>query len=517
MTAAARTLAALVFANLALTFDNLWPTPGIAPALRLSVEVAFVVAALVVVQPWPRGRRWVGPLAVCAMLVLVIARYAQVTLSGLFGRPIDMVAEARHLPAVADLVLAAINPWFVLGLAVTGLLIVGLIAWVTAWSVRVIDGALDARPVRRVVGGAALVTIALYGFGESTAVSLGLFAAPAMPGIARQVGLASQHLTGAPQVFASALSASDLSKLQGADVFVVFVESYGATAFDAGDMSGALAPLDAAVRRAGWSAASGFVTSPTFGGASWLAHTTAMTGVEVRGLRAYDGFVAGGGETLADRFRGVGYRTIALVPGIRGPWPEGDALHVDRIVPAAELIYAGPHFGWFEIPDQASLAWLLANELAAPARDPVFVLFPTIMSHAPFVPVPDYVADWSRLLEADAFAPVAPPGLRPFDGAAWRINYQAAIAHQLQILAGFVGQRAAADTLLIVLGDHQPAAIVSGPGARWDVPVHVIASRPGLLAPFLKGGFAPGLRPRGASLGGMATVPRLLLEGFDGG
>ena len=451
------------------------------------------------------------------MLVLVIARYAQVTLSGLFGRPIDMVAEARHLPAVADLVLAAINPWFVLGLAVTGLLIVGLIAWVTAWSVRVIDGALDARPVRRVGGGAALVTIALYGFGESTAVSLGLFAAPAMPGIARQVGLASQHLTGAPQVFASALSASDLSKLQGADVFVVFVESYGATAFDAGDMSGALAPLDAAVRRAGWSAASGFVTSPTFGGASWLAHTTAMTGVEVRGPRAYDGFVAGGGETLADRFRGVGYRTIALVPGIRGPWPEGDALHVDRIVPAAELIYAGPHFAGSRYPIKRASPGCWRTSWPHRRAIPCSSYFPRSCRTRRSCRCRTTWRIGRACSKRTPSRPWAPPGLRPFDGAAWRINYQAAIAHQLQILAGFVGQRAAADTLLIVLGDHQPAAIVSGPGARWDVPVHVIASRPGLLAPFLKGGFAPGLRPRGASLGGMATVPRLLLEGFDGG
>ncbi len=517
MTAAARIVAAFVFVNLALTFDNLWPTPGIVPAFLLSVEVAFIVAALVVVQPWPGARLWVRRLAAAAVLILIVARYAQVSLAGLFGRPIDMAVEARHLPAVADLVLAAIDPWLVLGLVVAVVLVAGAVAWAAAWSVRVVDGALDARATRRVLGGAAFVVIAAFGLSESGALSRGLFAVPATPGIARQVTLASQHLTGGPEVLAPALAASDLSGLGGTDVFVVFVESYGAAAFDEDAIGGALAQLDTAVSRAGWSAASGSVASPTFGGASWLAHTTVMTGVEVRGPREYDGFVSGGGETLADRFRGAGYRTIALVPGIRGPWPEGEALHVDRIVAAAALGYSGAPFGWFEIPDQASLAWLLANELAAPARDPVFVMFPTIMSHAPFVPVRNYLADWSRVFEADAFAALVSPGLRPFDGAAWRANYQAAIAHQLHVLAGFVGQRAGADTLLIVLGDHQPAAIVSGPGARWDVPVHVIASRPGLLAPFVEGGFTPGLRPRGGSLGGMSKITRLLLEGFDGG
>jgi hypothetical protein len=517
LAAAIQAVAAIASINLALTHQNLWPTPGIVPTFRLSVEAAIVVGVLALAQGWPRTRPWVRRLAATAVLVLIVARYAQVTLAGLFGRPIDIAAEARHFPAVADLVLAAVDPWLVFELALTALVAAGIVAAAAAWSVRAIERAMDVRVTRRTLGGAAFAVMVVYAIGASGPGSLTLFAEPVMPGIARQVDFALERFRrGLPGAFAPALADSNLSGLRGADVFAVFVESYGAAAHDGGGIAPALAQLGAAVSDAGWSSASAFVSSPTFGGASWLAHATIMTGAEVRGPRAYEAFAAGGGDTLADRFRAAGYHTVALVPGIRGPWPEGDALHVDHIVPAAGLTYTGPPIGWFEIPDQASFAWLGANELSAPGRDPVFVLFPTIMSHAPFVPVPEYLADWSRALDTDAFGLSLLPPLDPIDWTAWVANYAAAISYELEVLAGFVGERAGTDTLLIVLGDHQPPSIVSGTGARWDVPVHVIVSRPGLLEPFIDGGFTRGLVPQGAALGGMGGVTKLLLEGFDG-
>jgi hypothetical protein len=46
--------------------------------------------------------------------------------------------------------------------------------------------------------------------------------------------------------------------------------------------------------------------------------------------------------------------------------------------------------------------------------------------------------------------------------------------------------------LLIVMGDHQPPAVTPA-GANFDVPVHVFARDPALLAEFLDHGFTPGL------------------------
>jgi hypothetical protein len=73
---------------------------------------------------------------------------------------------------------------------------------------------------------------------------------------------------------------SDLSRVQGADVLLIFVESYGATTWDHPAAVRALAPIRdqfaADVRDTGRSVVSAFVESPTFGGGSWLAHEQAL-------------------------------------------------------------------------------------------------------------------------------------------------------------------------------------------------------------------------------------------------
>ena len=43
--------------------------------------------------------------------------------------------------------------------------------------------------------------------------------------------------------------------------------------------------------------------------------------------------------------------------------------------------------------------------------------------------------------------------------------------------------------MLILVGDHQPAPLITGESASRDVPMHVISGDPALLAPFLARGF----------------------------
>jgi len=47
----------------------------------------------------------------------------------------------------------------------------------------------------------------------------------------------------------------------------------------------------------------------------------------------------------------------------------------------------------------------------------------------------------------------------------------------------------------MVLGDHQPAAVISGEGASHDVPVSVVAKDPTVLDRIDGWGWAAGLRP----------------------
>ena len=71
--------------------------------------------------------------------------------------------------------------------------------------------------------------------------------------------------------------------------------------------------------------------------------------------------------------------------------------------------------------------------------------------------------------------------------------------------------------LTIVIGDHQPLASVSGPGASWDVPVHVISADARLLRRFEAAGVTPGLVPRTPAQGGtigMHELTQVLLDAF---
>jgi len=148
---------------------------------------------------------------------------------------------------------------------------------------------------------------------------------------------------------------ADLSLVRDADVFLIFIESYGAIAFERPDIAARLdaprAELDAAIRATGRGVASTFVDSPTFGGSSWLAHVSLMSGVEVRDPETNARLLTERRDTMVTGFKRRGFRTVALMPGLRQRWPEGGFYAFDDIYGAARLDYGGPEFGWFAIPD----------------------------------------------------------------------------------------------------------------------------------------------------------------------
>src|SRR5262249_56074209 len=82
----------------------------------------------------------------------------------------------------------------------------------------------------------------------------------------------------------ASVRASDLlTGLGGKDVIIAFVESYGqvavqGTTFSPG-VDAVLRQSTASLARAGWSTQSAWLTSPTYGGISQLAHSTLQSGL----------------------------------------------------------------------------------------------------------------------------------------------------------------------------------------------------------------------------------------------
>jgi hypothetical protein len=81
-------------------------------------------------------------------------------------------------------------------------------------------------------------------------------------------------------------------------------------------------------------------------------------------------------------------------------------------------------------------------------------------------------------------------------------------------LGGYLRQPRPRDTVYVIVGDHQPTANVTGEGASWDVPVHILSSDPQLLARFTAQGFVAGLEPPRRSLGGLHDLTGMLLQAF---
>ena len=67
---------------------------------------------------------------------------------------------------------------------------------------------------------------------------------------------------------------------------------------------------------------------------------------------------------------------------------------------------------------------------------------------------------------------------------------------------------------MVVIGDHQPPSLVSGEGASWNVPVHVISGRDTLLDRLRGHRFVDGLAPMGSLVGRMDELLQKLLDAF---
>ncbi len=290
-----------------------------------------------------------------------------------------------------------------------------------------------------------------------------------------------------------------LTGLRGKDVLIVFIESYGRTALDHDVVNTALDSGEQRLQQAGFAARSGFLTSSTYGGLSWLAHATLQSGVWVDNQSRYDQLVTLDRLTLAAAFSRAGWRTVADTPATLEDWPVGRTYYgYDQVYDAWNTGYAGPQFSYAPIPDQYTLAAFQRLELDRPDRAPVMAEIDLVSSHTPWAPLPRMV-DWSLVGDGSIFDPMPAQGDAPED--VWRsaglvrAAYAQSIAYCLDALTSFVQHVDDPDLVLVILGDHQPAGIVAGEGASHDVPVSIIAADPAVLDRAGDWAWQDGLRP----------------------
>lgn len=318
-----------------------------------------------------------------------------------------------------------------------------------------------------------------------------------------------------------------LARVGGRDVLVGFIESYGISAVYDDRYEPIVAPrlrdLESRVGAAGLHMASGRLRAPSQGGQSWFGHGSFLSGLWVDNQLRYDLLLAAGRDTMVDDFRAAGYRTEILMPAITMAWPEGERFGFDRIHAHRDIGYAGPALNWVTMPDQFTW-WYLERSIRRQAPDPrpLFAVIGLISSHAPWTPILPILDDWEALGDGEVFAPWEDAGEPPAelwrDSDRVREHFALSVDYALHSVAAYVERYVDEGTLLIVLGDHQPAPLITGEGASRDVPVHVIAGDRALLDPFLDWGFIPGAFPAREEDGvGMQEFRRWFVEAFSAG
>jgi len=507
--------------NAALTFDNIWPTPAFWWTGRVSIELA--VWLLVVAASRRTGRRFATRLlglVGAVWVLLTLARYVEVTAPALYGRDINLYWDLRFIPDVAAMVTRVAPIWLVFVAVTAIVLLMAAMHRLLRWALGLVDDCAATVTGRRTMIAIAAVIVTVF-VGERAAARLPderLAPTPVVHTYTHQLALVLEARSGSTSLPPSPPIESTFERVRGADVFLVFVESYGAVTNEPAFASRLAAPrqrLEADIRDTHREVASAYVESPTFGGSSWLAHLSLISGIEVRDPDTNALLMTTPRDTLVKAFKRAGFRTIGLMPGLRQQWPEGRFYGFDEIYGADRLGYAGPEFGWFAIPDQFSLAKfdiLEADKLTTPR----FVFFPTISTHFPFSPTPPYQPHWPRMLTA-----------RPYDGPEivhayasepnWTDfgpGYVDAIAYDLAVLGGYLRQHPDRDLVMILIGDHQPPSAVSGEHASWNVPVHVITSRQDILNRLRAAGFRSGLAPDRQAVSRMHALQPILLNGF---
>ncbi len=482
--------------------------------LRLPLELVALVALALLLPTRLRS-----PVAVVVGVMLGLLTVVRLLDMGFFaalGRPFDPVFDWRYLGAGVGVLGSAVGQQrATIALTVVGALILVLLIALPMACVR-LARIVSRHQVRSRRGAlafaAAWVVLAVVGSQLGPAGPVASASATQIAGervVEVGDGLrdpAAFATLVADDAFADVAPADRLAGLRGKDVLIAFVESYGRVAVEGAPYSQkVLSVLDsgtASLAARGWSTRSAYLTSSTFGGASWLAHATLESGLHVGNQQRYDALIAGDRLTLARAFREAGWRTVADAPANEKAWPEGSTFYgYDQIYDQFNVGYAGPRFSYAPMPDQYVLSSLHRLELAASDRAPVMAEIDLVSSHTPWAPLPTLVP-WDEVGDGSVFQGMPERGSTPeevfSDSARIRDAYAASVAYSLQVLVEYVETYGDDDLVLVLLGDHQPSTVVSGLGASLDVPITIVTRDPAVLARTDGWGWTDGMRP-GAS------------------
>ncbi|HET7052058.1 MAG TPA: CDP-alcohol phosphatidyltransferase family protein [Solirubrobacteraceae bacterium] len=499
--------------------------------LRLPLE-GLVLIALALVLP-PKGRRIMAVTVGLALTLVVALKVINYEVFKTFDRPFDPIGDTSQLgnglETLRSLVGRTETTLIEVGAVVGIVVLVVLLTLAMLRLTRV--AAANRRWTGRVVAGLGAVWALSWAFGAqlishtpiASTLSAGLIVdqVHALQADIHDRGVFAKQINN--DTFRNTPTNQLLTGLRGKDVLLVFVEAYGQQAVQGTSFSpevdAALAQGDKRLQSAGFSARSGFLTSATYGGISWLAHSSLQSGLWVDSQLRYNQLMSANRFTLAEAFKRAGWRTVDDVPSNDRAWPQGEKYyHYDQIYNRYQVGYHGPTFTYASMPDQYIFSALQRLELAKTHRKPLFAEVDTVSSHMPWNRIPHPIA-WKQVGDGSIYNKI--PMIHE-TGAFWsnsvrvKAAYGTSIVYAMNTLTSFVQHYGDKNLVLIVLGDHQPLPIVSGHNSNHDVPISIIAHDPKVLKQIGSWGWGPGLQPKpSAPVWPMSAFRNRFLTAFD--
>jgi hypothetical protein len=524
-------LAALfVLAALLLPNNLLRQTPWV--FARLPVEPLIGAGLLLALRP--RARRWAAVAAGAGLGVVLILKITDIGFYASLARPFNLVLDWILLDDAMSFLQDSIGDAGGIAVAVgVCLLAAGLVALATLAVLRLTRLVVQHDTV-------ATRTLLVLGVAWVALFAVGAQIEPGLP-VATRNTISLLHAR-EDQVRVSLRDRAEfekqakidafrnvpgdqlLTELRGKDFMLTFIESYGRNAVQDPRLAPVVAPvLDAGTQRlkaAGFQARSGFLTSPTSGGGSWLAHSTLLSGLWIDNQQRYRTLLSSDRMTLPRFFGRADWRTTEFEPATVKPFPEVAFYGYNQVYNFRDLGYAGPQFSWSTMPDQFALSAFQRLEYAKAGRGPMMSTVVLTSSHSPWAPLPKMVG-WDDLGDGRVFGPIKDAEPTPTEvwksGDKVRANYARSIAYSLESLISYVEKYGNDNLVLVFLGDHQPAPLVTGGSPNRDVPITIVARDQRVLDQISGWGWQDGLRPGpGAPVWRMDTFRDKFLTTFRG-
>lgn len=494
-------VALVVFALLAPTnLEDLTP----AAFARIPIE-GLLVAGLVLVLP-NRSRRVAVGFVGMGLALLTIMKLFDIGFQEALGRSFHPVYDWSALGPGIEFVKDSMGSFASIAAVVGAIvLVLGLIAAMTLSVTRLTTVAVGRRThATKAIAALGIVWVAFAVSGQPVAAS------SAANEVYDDVAQARADLAD-PNIFAKEAAVDRfahtpgdelLRGLRGKDVILVFIESYGRVAVEGTDMAPSVDQvLDQGtdtLSAAGFQSRSAYMTSATFGGISWLAHSTTQSGLWVNTQPRYDQLVQSNRLTLTGAFNRAGWRTVGISPSIVRDWPEAEFFGYQKAYVRDNVGYHGPNFAYAKMPDQYTMAAFYRNEIAPSARKPVMAEIDLVSSHIPWTHLPEMI-DWNTIGDGSVYGPMPSQGKTQAevwsDPAKVRAAYAESIRYSLTTLIEYMTHYGSKDTVMVFLGDHQPGPSVSGDTKNHDVPVSIVAGDPAVFDSIRGWRWQDGLNP----------------------